>query len=241
MIKVFSPSYKRSGNVKVARWVDQVVICVHEFEVREYRKNHSNELLILPDSLRGNMAKVRNFILDHCEAEICVMMDDDVESVGYFEKGKAVTMEWNSVQDKILEWSVQAMELGTVLFGINLQSDPKFYREYSPISFQVPVLGPFSCILTKGNDIRYDERLSLNEDYDYFLQVIRKHHKVLRWNKFHYRAGHLKESGGCGAYRSLKREKAQAEIMLKKWGPSVVRYDFTRSTNPVVSIPFKGI
>jgi len=65
---------------------------------------------------------------------------------------------------------------------------------------------------------------------------MRKYHKVLRWNKFHYRAGHLKAAGGCGAYRSLKREKEQAEIMVKKWGKDVVRYDFERSTNPVLYV-----
>ncbi len=81
MIKVFCPSYKRPGNVKVAGWIPEAVICVHEFEAAEYRKHHSNDLLILPDSLRGNMARVRNFILDNCDSEICVMMDDDVDFV----------------------------------------------------------------------------------------------------------------------------------------------------------------
>ncbi len=241
MIKVYSPSYKRADNVKVAGWIPEAVLCVHEFEASEYGKHQTNELLILPDSLRGNMAKVRNFILDSCDAEICVMMDDDVEFVGYYEGGKQVKMEWEAVKAKILEWHLQAVDLGTVLFGVNLQTDRKFYREFSPITFQNPVLGPFSCIITKGNRIRYDERLSLNEDYDYFLQVMRKYHKVLRWNKFHYRAGHLKCAGGCGAYRSLKREKEQAEIMMKKWGKSVVRYDFKRSTNPVLYVPIMGI
>lgn len=244
MIKIFSPSYKRAGKIEITKWLPGVVLCVHEFEESEYRKLHNNEIMVLPDSLRGNMAKVRNFILEHSgrsDCSVCVMMDDDVQFVGYYEKGVQVKMDYKAVLEKITEWYQQAAALGTVLFGINLQTDYKFYREFSPITFKNPILGTFSCIIKKGNDIRYDERLSLNEDYDYFLQVMRKYHKVLRWNKFHYRAGHLKAPGGCGAYRSLKREKIQAKIMQKKWGKTIVRYDFKRSTNPVVNVPIKGI
>ena len=239
-IKFYSPSYKRAGNIDVTKWLD-AVLCVHEFEEKEYRNFHDNELMVLPDSLRGNMAKVRNFILEHSDCEVCVMMDDDVQYVGYFENGKVHTLNQKELIKKIIEWYHQAKDLSTVLFGVNLQCDYKFYREYSPISCLSPVLGPFSCIIKEGNDLKYDDRLSLNEDYDYFLQVMRKHHKVLRWNKYHYRAGHLNKKGGCGAYRSLKREKEQAKIMQKKWGDKIVKYDFKKSTNPVIHVPLRGI
>jgi flavodoxin len=241
MIKFFSPSYKRAGKIDIAKWLPNVVLCVHEFEEKEYRRHHKNELLILPDSLRGNMAKVRNYILENSVCDVCVMMDDDVQFVGYYENGVQVKMAPGRLIEKITEWYHQAAALNTVLFGVNLQTDYKFYKELSPLTFKNPILGTFSCVIKKGNNIRYDERLSLNEDYDYFLQVMRIYHKVLRWNKYHYQAGHLKEPGGCGAYRTLKREKEQAEIMIKKWGKSVVRYDFNRSTNPIVNVPIKGI
>ena len=53
-------------------------------------------------------------------------------------------------------------------------------------------------------------------------------------------AGHLKDKGGCGAYRILEEEKKQAELMIKKWGNKVVKYDFSKSTNPRINIPLKG-
>jgi len=132
-------------------------------------------------------------------------------------------------------------EFGTVLWGLNLQSDPRFYREYSPFSFLAPVLGPFSGHVLRENNLRYDERLGLNEDYDYFLQVIRKYRKVLRNNKFFYMAGHLTQKGGCGSHRTLAKEREQAEIMKRKWGSKIVKYDFRKSTNPHVHVPLKGI
>ena len=60
-----------------------MIFCVHEFEAEEYQKYHKN-ILIMPDTLRGNMAKVRNFILDNARktgVDICVMLDDDVEYI----------------------------------------------------------------------------------------------------------------------------------------------------------------
>lgn len=242
-IKFYSPSYKRANKVQVSRWLKSVVLAVHELEAGEYRKNQAKELLIIPDDLRGNMAKVRNFILETAfskdKADICVMLDDDVKYVGYIEFKNAIKVSEKMLREKIEEWGQVARELDTVLFGANLQVDPKFYREYSPISFLTPVLGPFCCILK--TDLRYDERLSLNEDYDFALQVLYKHRKILRWNKWHYYADHLITKGGCSAYRTLTVEKEQAGIMVKKWGSRIVKYNFMKSTNPRINCPLSGI
>ena len=53
-IKIITPSYKRSDNVK-ARMVfeDKLIIACHEFEEKEYRRdNPNNEIMVLPDSIR---------------------------------------------------------------------------------------------------------------------------------------------------------------------------------------------
>lgn len=239
IIKFYSPSYKRAGKTKIHKWCKDVVMCVHEFEAEEYRKYHQN-IMIIPDSKRGNMAKVRNHILDNSDCDICVMVDDDNIGIGYYEESTKYKLEFDDLIEKIKEWGSQAKDFGTVLFGINLQSDPKFYREYSPLSLLSVVLGPFCCIIKENNKIRYDERLGLNEDYDYALQVLKEYHKILRWNKYHYTAGHLGDDGGCGAYRTMDREIEQSKIMIRKWGDKV-KYDFDKSTNPVVRCGLKGI
>lgn len=244
-IGFYVPSYKRAGKVITSRWIKSAILCVHQSEEKEYEEKEKNKLLILPDNLKGNMAKVRNFILDNSVHDVTCMLDDDISSIGYYETDNIEEkMEFNCITEgdlfyKVNEWREQAEDLGTILFGINLQSDPKFYREYSPLSLQSPVLGTFCCILK--TDLRYDERLGLNEDYDFALQVLRKHKKILRWGKYSYKANHLTMPGGCGAYRVLDEEKRQAEIMVKKWGSKIVRYDFKKSTNPRIRSPYKGI
>jgi len=243
-IKIIAPSYKRAGNVKaVDVFHDKLILAVHEFEKEEYQKAYpNNELMVMPDDIGGNMAKVRNYIRDNCDSRYLVMIDDDVEEIGYHEDMERHPIGLVAIMEFLENGFQIAEDVGTILWGINLQADPKFYREYSPFSFLSPVLGPFSChIVDDVNDIRYDNRLGLNEDYDYALQVLHKYHKIFRNNKYYYLAGHLTEQGGCGAYRILDEEKRQSEIMLNKWGSKVVSYNFKKTTNPRVKVPLKGI
>lgn len=243
-IQIYVPSYKRAGKTITDRWLKDCVLVVNESEKKEYKLKHKGHRIVAaPDSVKGNMAKVRNFILQQAfekdKVDVCVMMDDDVSGVGYYEKRDPVRLKSKELYEHVATWATMAEEIGTVLFGVNLQSDPKFYREYSPFSLLSPVLGPFSCILP--TDIKYDTRLSLNEDYDFFLQAVRRHRKVLRFNKYHYFAGHIDMEGGCAAHRRLDQEREQASVMIKKWGSKVVSYDFDRSINPRVRVPLRGI
>lgn len=241
MTTFLSPSYKRAGKVEVRRWLPEVTLAVHEFEAAEYENLEGGSIAVIPDELRGNMAKVRNWMLDYgwAQGDQIVMLDDDVLWTGFHDQRaqrKFTVEEFRHFVDVGFQ---MAEDVGAFLWGVNLQSDPKFYREYSPLSFLMPVLGPFSC--HRKHPLRYDERLGLNEDYDMALQHLQKYHKILRFNKHYYMAGHLVESGGCAAYRTLDEETRQSRIMTAKWGSSVVSYDLKRSTNPRVRVPYKGI
>ena len=63
-MKIFIPSYKRAGNVKTRKTLGCGILVIHEFEEKEYKNKEGGELLVIPDELRGNIAKVRNYILN---------------------------------------------------------------------------------------------------------------------------------------------------------------------------------
>lgn len=236
-----SPSYKRAGMVTSRAVSPAVTLCVHRAQAEGYGLLEGEPIHTLSNSSIGNMAKVRNEMLEYgfSKSDRVVMFDDDVSEFRYIEQVRPWKMEPEEVGEFIIKGFLVAEELGVKLWGVNLQADPKFYREYSPFSFLSPILGTFSCHIE--NDLRYDERLGFNEDYDLFLQHIYRYHKVLRFNKYHYMARHLMGKGGCGAYRVLEEEKNQAQIMINKWGRDVVSYDFRRSTNPIIRVPYRGI
>ena len=242
-MKIITPSYKRAGDMKTVNiFGDDLIIAVHEFEIGEYQKEYPrNEFLQIPDSERGNMAKVRNFILNSYVNEEIIMIDDDVSKIGFHEKGIMTEAEKEHIMMFFEDGFQISKDIGTIMFGVNLQADPKFYREYSPFSFLSPVLGTFTCINNIDVNIRYDERLGLNEDYDLFIQVMNKYRKVYRNNKWFYIADHLKDEGGCCSYRIMDEERKQAAIMEKKWGKNICRYKIEEDTNPRINIPISGI
>lgn len=242
----YCPSYKRAGMVKTRKLFPDAVLVVNENERDEYLEKEGGEILAHPDNIRGNMSKVRNFILDKAEDEEIIMMDDDILDFHYVEFSR----EKNSYQNYILEISSlleliengfeMARELKTPLWGINVQTDPRFYREYSPVSLKSVILGTFSAHRLIDRSLRYDVRLGLKEDYDFFLQVMYKHRKVLRFNKYSYRCRHIDLEGGCSSYRMLDEEKKQAELLQDKWGKKIVKYDVRRSLNPILKITIPG-
>jgi len=242
-VSIITPSYKRAGSIKTWNiFGESLIIAVHEFEQGDYREAYpGNEIMVLPDGTRGNMAKVRNYIRDNCETRYLVMVDDDIQEIGYHQQMKRIKMDLPQIKNMLQRGYLMAEDMGIILWGVNVQADPLFYRQYTPLCFLSPVLGPFSCHILGDDGVRYDEELGLNEDYDFCLQVLRKYHKILRFNKYYYLADHIVAAGGCGAYRLMGEEVRQAEIMIKKWGESVVRYDFSRSTNPRINVPLKGV
>lgn len=286
---ILVPSYRRAGEVATAERYPGVVLCVQEFEADEYRDAHPDlEIWSVPDTCRGNMAKVRNWMLDEGfqRSSRVVTMDDDVSYLARYYKTSPGVDETDrcrvcgSVQageivhadecvyrgvefwgqgpppsyyrkldmDDLLGFLAHgydvAEEWGAHLWGVNVQADPKFYREYTPFTVLAPVLGPFSCHVRPAKEedrIRYDERLGLNEDYDFVLEHWRRWRRVVRFNPYFYKCGHIDQPGGCASHRTMDAEKRQAEIMQSKWGRKLVRYNFDRSTNPVLHPPFRGV
>ena len=143
-MKIAIPSYQRANRCPTWEFLKTGLLFVHEFEADQYSNYYGKEnVRVIPDELKGKgMGKIRNFILDNIDDDEIVMLDDDIKYFGYYEKcelSKFLTLE-------LLEFFTKAFqmtrEMGTVLWGMNLQSDKKFYREYSPFSLSSVILGP---------------------------------------------------------------------------------------------------
>lgn len=239
---IISPSYKRAGKVQVRDLFPEAILAIHEFEEEEYRQKEGGELLVMPDKVGGNMARVRNYMLNWAfeRDEWVLMLDDDVSEIVYFESGgeRNIITDHKQLMDFITNGFVMAEDMGVKLWGLNLLDDPQAYREYSPFSTLAVILGPFSAHIR--NPLRYDERLGLKEDYDLALQHLRKYKGILRFNKYSYKVDHITLDGGCANYRMKDRERREIKIFQNKWGKKVVKIK-DNSINPVVKCPLSGI
>lgn len=240
-VPIVSPSYNRAKSASSHKVFPGLVYAVKESQAESYRAE-GLEVLEIPEDQDGNIAKARNFLLRHFQGQDFLSVDDDYLGIFRTEKGKESSLDPEKIDLLLLNGFAMAEDLGTPLWGVNVQADPKFYREYTPFTFLSPVLGTFSAYSRDlPESIRYDEDLWLKEDYDFFLQVCRRFHRVLRFAQYHYRVDHYDLPGGVVSYRNKDEEVRQLRRMQTKWGKGVVRVDLTKSYNPNVRVPLKGV
>ena len=246
MYKIYSPSYKRADICKTHKYLPQVTYVVRESEADEYKKVHNN-LWVVPDSAQGNVARIRNYILDNAKEEKIVLMDDDINHFGRFNGNKLKKLNNKEVLNMIDEGMQLAEDLGTCYWGINLLQDKGAYREYTPFGTCQIILGPLQGHIK--NSLRYDEKIYLKEDYDMSLQVLNKYRKTLRMNMYHYVCDQATLKGGCADTRSVEREMEHILMLQKKWGTDIVKLDTSNKSkkqktfdiNPIIKVPIKGV
>ena len=257
-ISICCPSYKRPKVKSFAFFGDLLKVYVCESEYKNYvdaSPDYKDNIIAVPLGVQGNVARIRNYILNDCfnnGDDVCCIVDDDMSYIGYYEQLKLHKLEKEEIIPFIQKYSLLCEEFGFKMWGVNLNSDPQCYREYTPFSTTSVVLGPFSCYL-KGNECRYDEDLPLKEDYDISLMNLNKYRGILRVNKYHYVCEQSTNSGGCATYRNIVKEKQQLEALQKKWGNKIVKADTGDRShssgkvrksidyNPVVKCPIKGV
>jgi hypothetical protein len=199
------------------------MMVVHECEAGAYRSN-GYRIVTCPDNLRGNIARVRNWILDqNKDVRGVVQFDDDVKYIGVWREQKFYKLGADDTEEMIEKGFSLAEQWGMYLWGINMAVDKGCYREGMPFCTVRPVLGTFCGI--RPNPLRYDERFSLKEDYDYAIQHLQKYRGIFRMNAYQYMALHNEQAGGCAAYRSREKEREQFDLLQKKWGSKIVRED----------------
>ena len=72
----------------------------------------------------------------------------------------------------------------------------------------------------KPNEIRFDEQLTLKEDYDFTLQHIQKYGTV-RYQKYLFTFQHYSNKGGAVDIRNDKEEQKNIMILKSKWGDKI--------------------
>lgn len=250
-IALCCPSYRRP-EVKTLRYLPFCRVYVDHKEAPAYReKNPGAEIVECPEGVQGNVARVRNYILDQAFAQgfdACCLVDDDMRGMQFFEEYAGFAYEHKDLETEdfmpfLEDYTRLCSEWGLYLWGVNCNFDNLGFRHNAPFSTLSFIGGPFCVHL--NNPIRYDERLSLKEDYDLFIQHCNINRGALRVNKFHYIVKQAENVGGCAAYRTNDREKAQFSLLQRKWGTRIVKTDKQSKRefdfNPIVSIPIRGL
>lgn len=258
-ISVCCPSYKRPV-VKTLKYLPFCKVYVDGSEYDDYVKENPNANIVrCADGVQGNVARVRNYILDQefqNGADAVCIVDDDLSGVYRFDVDHKTNygyirniIKTEDFLDFLEKHTRLCFEFGYKLWGVNCNGDALSFRQWAPFSMSSIILGPFCCHLK--NDIRYDEMLPLKEDYDLAIQHLNKYRGILRLNGYHYLCEQSTNKGGCAAMRNRKREQEQFELLQRKWGSNIVREDKSNKGktkkvkvfdyNPIIKVPIKGI
>lgn len=248
IVKVFIPSYKRAGKVKTLNTCPSATLVVAESEAEAYAAVYPN-VWAIPDDIQGNIARVRNYILDNAECDAVCMMDDGIASFGVFGGGPEFgynrkKLRGSEFEEFLCRYTGLCDDLGLHLWGVNIQAANGLYHQAEPFSLTKIVLGPFSVHV--GSPIRYDENLPLKEDYDLFLRHMQVYRGVLRVNAAWYaNSGSSGAVGGCADMRDIDEERREFTELQRRWGSSVVKMDKTSRRefdfNPKIKVPIMGV
>lgn len=255
-VLVCAPSYRRPDAVLTLAYLPSCRIYVSSDEADAYRAaNPEADIVEVPPNVQGNVARIRNHILDRefRDGRAVLIVDDDLLGVYLWQRGERAQLETEAeVLEFVAKYTDLAREWGCPAWGVNVNWDGQAYHEMTPFSLTCFVGAPFTVHVS--HRLRYDERLSLKEDYDFTLQLLNAHRKILRVNRASYRTLQMAQPGGCATYRNMDAEREQVELLRRKWGARIVRAEALsdsrnkRATkvrkldlNPVIVPPIRGV
>jgi len=223
---VVIPSAGRAGAVTTHKLFRKYFICVPKSQAREYSKYHEG-VIAHPDAVHG-MGEKRQWILDNFKEKIIFMADDDNACLQYM--GDVSDPRTGYVYKKITDpdyiWEVLlntagiARDLGTNLFGFNELPDKRKFDYIFPFSTRKRINGFAMGIIKDGQ--RFDPRLVVKQDYDFFLMSLYWKRFVWRDDRYCFLAKHYTNAGGLCGHRSISKEIECIQILQKKFGPHVV-------------------
>jgi len=253
MYDVYIPSYKRP-TVLTQNLLPRCKVVIRKSDYKLYKDSGVKNLVVVEDSVQGNVARVRNWIMKNATSNTFLIMDDDIESIDMwvmrenkFNKLGLI----NSELERFLDVGFNmCLEGDFKLWGVNCIADRGAYHEYTPFSFTSFMSGAMHGHVNNG--LLYDEKIPLKEDYDMCIQVCDTYRRLLRFNFVTLNKKDHKNKGGCAEMRTMDREKDQLRLLINKWGNEIIKNDKNNDKvrqkkkkdmdfNPIVKIPIRGI
>ena len=188
----------------------QYIFCVKDGEKKLYQDCGCKDVYET-----GKLIPSRNFALDHAfkKNQICIQLSDDIKEVKTNPSGESVDLE--SVVEEIVAKFKKTT--GVYLLGIPPTDNPFFAKAI--VSKNTFCIG--DLFFSKPNTLRFDEKLTLKEDYDYTLQHCKEYGIVLRYQKYLFTFAHYKNQGGVVSYRNDEEEQKNIRHLKIKWGLAI--------------------
>lgn len=208
-------SHARADNVeRMQALVGEMTWFVGEGEGVAYRKAGASDVVE-----GGTLCRSRNLALKMAGtlAVPCVQLSDDLTKVQVAVRGakkvEARDASFVEVMGRVLDGMTHT---GAMLGGAAPTSNPFYANVDKPVHQGAFIVGDF-IVVGAGCPLRFEEAMTLKEDYDYTLQHLMTYGTVARRDDVLMTFLHRKNAGGAVAVRTPELEQANIAFLKAKW------------------------
>jgi hypothetical protein len=183
---------------------------VTEGDVQDYEAAGASDVVV-----GGAISESRNKAIDDAQqlGKPCVELSDDFKRVRRKEVNEVVDLTVQQAADEI--WA-EMNNLGARLGGCAPTSNAYWSDTNKPVNLTGFVVGDF-IVIHPETPLRFDETMTLKEDYDYTAQQLRAHKLVARCDLILAEFAHRSNKGGAVAYRTPAKEREMILHLMHKW------------------------
>lgn len=237
MNNIYIPSYNRHDKVRTYEYLGCGHIVVPESQEKDYKKRYGSAVVSIPDKRDGSVAKKRNAVLDLIKENetdgygwVC---DDDF--IHLVRKKENIKLSGEECLEHFERIYIMAKDMGANYGGFDYSADNMKLKDYQPFSLTKQIF--YVALINVNDDIKYDERLKVNEDYEFFIQKINDNRRIIKDNQ--YCAITHGDDGGKNSTIGYDRKEQRhyATMINNKWGYKAMIWNRTRFE---FKIPIKG-
>lgn len=243
MKPIFIPTKGRFNNCKTAELLGKIKnmwLVVETQELEKYKENYKGfNFIALPENNKG-ISYVRNYCLNYAYKmgwDWFWMLDDDINGIFRREGTKLI-------RDN------DALYAAENLIDNNTGQISLEYRQFAWSATKDFVKNSYNdvcvCINTKiiiDNNIIYRKEVSLKEDRDFTMQIIKAGYDVKRTTLSAFSApkNGSNEGGLKSVYDTTGNELKASKKMVEIWGENICRLNLKNDGRPDVKIIWKNI
>ena len=243
-LQVVIPSRHRTHLIKHAcSHFNAPLVCVDEGELKDYQEVLPAHMIITHPSHVNNLPLIRQWILDHVEADIIFQSDDDIkEVVCLVGHNPRVLTNPDDIEAVIWNAAMNCHEAGTVLFFFASNRNPKLTSSLSPFTFTGHPVGCAMGFWREAftREIRFHPEIRYTESVYICLRVLQRYRIAWCDTRFCFQPGpHMIAGGGLAGLRTREGLDADARLLKQLFG-DIVTINHTRRVKAGKKGPISG-
>jgi len=239
MDNIYIPSYNRHDKVSTYEFLGVGNIVVPQSQETQYKKRYGNAVMAIPDNKDGSVNKKRNAIIDLIKEQqsdkSAWVIDDDLKGIKRKKENIILTADETLELFEIVE--IMAKDMNAKFAGFDYSEDNMKLKDMAPFSLTKPSF--HTVFINVSDGIRYDERLRVQGDLEYWIHKMAVNRYCLKFNQ--YVALTDNEDGGADSVIGYdKNDRFKGAIAINnKYGRKIITHN--KRGNQKFTIPIKGV